>query len=490
VRLPFLIGAIVALLVFVAPGRRGPALLPDSLSYLGTAQSIARTGRPDLPAADWSDADSTSTLSQFPPLYPVVLALPIAVGARAVALPRWTNALAAGLTAGTLAALGLAAAGSLGAVLVPLLVFATPAIGDVHLLAASEPLFLALLSLTLLAMVRDRRLAAGVLAALAALTRYAGAAVVGAVVVWAALRARGWRNRLIAVAAAALPGVATQVAWRVWLARQGATVPGRAPVPYPGTLGTMANGADAFAAWLAPVSTSGARIALGGAVLLLIVWLAYRMLTSPDAAVARRVLGAASVLGLAYAVLLVYARRWVGGEIHFDGRILSPLMLLGATIAGVTLARAWTGLSRGSRIASAVLLSAWIVRSAETEIADVRLQRATGRGYEQNSFQESPLAAWLRGDGARYALFTDNPAAAWFVAPRPSRQLPASLAADSVRAFGDTLRARGGALVGFDGPIGAMASGDSLAARLGMVVAARSRYGTAWVPACRAPHCR
>ncbi len=491
-RLPFRIGvgAIAGLLVFVAPGPRGPALFPDSLSYLGAAQSIARSGRPDLPAADWSDADSTSALSQFPPLYPIVLAPPIALGAPAVALPRWSNALAAGATAGTLAALGLAAAGPSGGALVPLLVFATPPIGEVHLLAVSEPLFLALLSLTLLAMARDRPLAAGVVAALAALTRYAGAAIIGGVAVWAALRARGWRNRLLAIAAAALPGVVTQLAWRIWLATQGAIAPGRAAVPYPGTPGAMAHGADALAAWLAPVSNTGARVALAATVLLLIVWLASRAPGGTDATTARRVAGAAGVLALAYATLLVYARRWVGGAIHFDGRMLSPLMLLGATVAGITLARAWRGLGRAGRLVSVVVLGAWLVRSVATELSSVRLQRGVGRGYEQNAFQESPLAVWLRGDGGRYALFTDNPAAAWFVTPRPSRQLPASLAPDSVRAFRDTLRARGGALVGFEGPIGAMASADSLAAKLGMVVAARSRYGTAWVPACGAPHCR
>jgi hypothetical protein len=491
-----LIGLVAAIVAFLAPGPRGPALLPDSLSYLGAAQSLARSGRLDIPAADWSDADSTSTLSQFPPLYSLALAPAVAAGLDPIGLPRSANAIAAGVSAATLSAIGLLAAGALGGVVVPALVLLSPPVTDVHLLAVSEPLFLVLVALTLLAMLRDAHLAAGIAAALAALTRYAGASLVGAVTVWAAWQTRGapWRGRFRAMAAAVLPGIATQAAWRAWLAWEDASAPGRAPAPFPGTLRTIADGLDALAAWLAPwTAAQGSGAVRGLAALLVIAALvvcarravragppAGAVATSRDVAL-RRLGEAAAVVAVAYAALLVYARRWVGGEIHFDGRILSPVVLVGGTVAGAALARGWRALPR-ARPAIALLCVAWLAPTLRTDLATARLQRTVGRGYEQTTFRASAVAAWLQRASAPYALFTNNPAGVWFAVPRPSRQLPASLSADSVRAFGDTLRARGGAIVGFDGPIAEMASPDSLAARLGLVAAARSRFGTIWVP--------
>ncbi|MFI5236149.1 MAG: hypothetical protein ACHQXA_10595, partial [Gemmatimonadales bacterium] len=96
--LPPIAGLVAGLLAFAITGPGGPALAPDSMSYLGAAQSLAQHRTLRVPLSDWNDADSTAALTDYAPGFPIVLAAPIALGAPPVPAARYVQALAAGLT--------------------------------------------------------------------------------------------------------------------------------------------------------------------------------------------------------------------------------------------------------------------------------------------------------------------------------------------------------------------------------------------------------
>src|SRR6185295_14719396 len=95
---------------------------------------------------------------------------------------RVVEATAALVTAATICLMVAGASGAASGALAVLIVFATPAIVGTHLSILSEPLFYALLALTLAAMVwrPDHPLLAGIVAAAGSLVRYAGLSLVGA----------------------------------------------------------------------------------------------------------------------------------------------------------------------------------------------------------------------------------------------------------------------------------------------------------------------
>ena len=96
-------------------------------------------------------------------------------------------------------------AGTGAGIVAGLLVMVTPAVVQVHESVLSEPLFIALLVLTLAAMARApaRPLVSGTLAGLASIVRYAGISLVGGVVLWQLARAGSVRERIVRAATAA-----------------------------------------------------------------------------------------------------------------------------------------------------------------------------------------------------------------------------------------------------------------------------------------------
>jgi hypothetical protein len=147
-----LLGIAAFALVLTVTDPPGPGLDPDALSYMGAARSLVEHGTYRIPTAPWTSADSTSTLAHFPPGYSTALALPVALGMAAPQAARLVEALAASVTVTTLVFVAGAATTALAGALLGVALLATPAMATVHLSVLSEPLFLALLALTLAAM--------------------------------------------------------------------------------------------------------------------------------------------------------------------------------------------------------------------------------------------------------------------------------------------------------------------------------------------------
>ena len=105
----------------------GPGLDPDSMSYLGAAESLVRQGSLRIPMAEWSDPDSTSALRHFPPGFPIAIAIPVALGARPEQAARGVEAVSAFATVALAVWIVAAVAGSGAGALAGAALLATPA---------------------------------------------------------------------------------------------------------------------------------------------------------------------------------------------------------------------------------------------------------------------------------------------------------------------------------------------------------------------------
>ncbi|HSC58798.1 MAG TPA: hypothetical protein VLC11_04500 [Gemmatimonadales bacterium] len=457
-----------------------PAIAPDSVSYLGAGMSLARNGALRVPFNDWTDADSTAALTDYAPGYPMVLAIPIAAGVAPATAARWIQALAAGAALAIALALLDAVAGSVAALLGLPLLLLLPALTDIHLWILSEPLFIAVMVATLTTMVRrpDRPLAYGALAALGNLVRFAGVALVGAAGLWAMAQAGERRQRITRGALAAGPGVLLQ-AW--WYLRKVSPAGGIGGAGVSGLGGTLRQGAATIGAWLVPVHLSGPwRAIVVALVALALIIVGWRVLRS-TAEGPRRLLRAVAVVAVCYVAMLLFARIRVAPDVPFDSRILGPIIVALAIAAAAALAAGWRERPAAVRVVIPAIVLAWSVAAGAYDASTIRLARRFGLGYESLEWQMSPIAGWLRGPGSGRTIYTSDPAGTWAIIHRPSRFVPSSLSPDTVARFAAAFAARPSALIALPPELAPQASADSLAARLGLVAAAHTAFGTVWI---------
>jgi len=493
-------GALACWLALAVTQPVGPGLDPDSVSYLAAARSLAHHGTLTVPDDDWESADSTTALTHFPPGYPAVLALPVAMGVPPIDAARLVQALAALVATALCVWLVSVTAGSWAGAAAGVTLLVTPALAAVHESVLSEPLFLALAALTLVLMVRapGRPLAAGVAAAGSALVRYAGVSLVGGAALWWLVRpgGGGWRERVRAATLAFLPGGVAMAAWVARTARVHHAEAIRDLAVY-GQLGaTVREGADTVATWLAPVLDDPWRalgalgvLALAG---LVVVAAARRGARGEDGDAgrdgARVMLAATGVLAGSYLAFVLLARIVADPGIPLDQRILAPVILLAELAVITALGARWGDWGWVRRSAAALLLVIWWGGSLSSALDDAEYALDTGNDYADVSWSGSALAGWVREHGDGRALFTNFPTALYFHAGRMARLLPQGAAPDSVRAFARALRERDGLVVVFDRGSRFVMSPDSLVARLGVRRIARVADGAVYaLPADSVP---
>jgi len=477
-------GALACVGVLAVTEPPGPGLDPDTMSYVGAAESLARHHTLRVPAGPWSAADSTAALGHFPPGFPVAIAVPVALGAPPVQAARGVEAAAAFATVALAAWLVGAAAGPGAGLLAGAVFLVTPSFAFDHWQVVSEPLCLALLLATLVLMtISERPWTYGLTAAAAGMVRYAAFASTGAVVLWAWGLSGSRAERLRRAVVAAAPSIALQFAW--WLRTAAESGEVRSFGLRGGWGPTLRELAGTLGAWLAPSVPLGwlaasVAVAVGGFGLAMMVRVAR---AGPEPAVApRRVVGAAGLLAACYAGLVVFSRLFVDRTIPFDERLLSPFIVLAQLAVVTAFGAAWRQWKRGARVAVALLWLLWLAGSARATILAVGDALDGGWGYASDEWRGSRLGEWLRTEGRDAAIFSNNTATAYFVTGRPTRDVPETLDADSVAAFGQVLRRRNGLLVRFPFDLRSGAPPDSLANRLGLREMARFPDGVVWGP--------
>jgi hypothetical protein len=481
----FAIVAIVA--AWLATAGAGPGLDPDASSYLSAAESFAHGDGLVIQTADWYDPQPTSTLAHFPPGYPVAIATLMKLGADAPQAARAIDALAAGGTVFTVVYLVATAVGLAPAAIAGMALLVSRPIVLVHLSVLSEPLFLALLALTLLAMARRAPpLLSGLVAALAALVRYAGVSVSAAVVFWELASPGTMKRRLSRATLAALPTIVLQGAWTIYVSATSGPKSIRELGIYHGFGDTLAEGARTIVAWLAPTTdTPGpARMWIGaiaaiaaGTVVALGVKRAIR-----DRHIALQTLAACGVLAACYVGVVVASRLVADAGIPFDERILAPLILLTTTAAVVAVATAWSHWGLLIRWGTVAALSAWVGLSGAASVTEALWSTTQGSDFASAQWRDSELLAWTRANAAELALYSNWPSALYFHDHRAAWMLPEIDDPKILKAFADTMAAHHALLIAFDAPSPDGVAPQRIAERVGLRVVIRLRDGTVYRP--------
>ena len=506
--------AAFALVIAITSGA-GPGLDPDSMSYVGAATSLATHGELRVPSSSWDDDDSTAALTTWPPGFSAVMAVPQRLSAKPLTSARIILAVAAFITAAVLFLLLESTAGTIAGLAGVVAVFVTPAIVEVHLSVLSEPLFLACLVLTLLAMLhRPRRpLVAGIPAAAAVMVRYAGVCAPAAVVLWFFFSERKpLRQRFLDAAQTAVVPV---IALGAWVLRSARLPNGQGGVELAvyGKLGpTLREGLGTIADWLVPgVESTTVRVALAVVMCVAIAFVAVKARSrlqlerlngdrsldgatphnsvnshdapdshAPDSR--RREFLRADVLLLGcYLAVLLSARTFVGDAIPFDFRLLAPAILLAEAAIVVLVAAYVSAATRPARLAIGVVALLWLVGSVTVSSSTALEAIRDGSDFSASDWRDSPTLEWVRTHGAGWTLFTNWPAAVYFSTGRTTHDIPQSLDTADLREFGEILRERHGAFVAFDSYNTDYPPTDSIAHAMRLVEAAHLQDGKIWV---------
>lgn len=498
---PLVLGVVAFALVLQITDPPAPGLDPDALAYMGSAQSLARHGEFRAPTARWWSGDSTAALAHFPPGFATALAVPVRLGMDPMQGARLVQALSAFVIVATLVLLVSEAAAPVAGVLLATALFSMSSMHEVHVSVLSEPLFLAFLVLALFAMVRrpERPWLAGLAAALATLTRYAGVSVVGAVALWSFARRGPLATRLRNTAAALLPALVSQGLWFVRTRGVAGSEPIRKLSLY-GDLGaTLQQGATTLTWWLVPNPDEwneklphqrGAALAAGCVIVLIALAGAWRA-SRAHAPTGRRaglpegvrLLAACALLVGSYAGVLLLSRIVADPNIPFDERILAPVMLLGATFAATGIALWWRSTaSELPKIAVVGGLLGWWAAAGSHTRNEAAWVLDHGSDFAGDQWRHSDLIDWARSEGGAYPLHTNWPVMSYFYLRRPARDVPRLAETARMGEFVDSLRARNGRILEFSAPGIEYVSLDSMEKVRGLRVVARRRDGAVLAP--------
>ncbi len=470
------------------------------MSYLGAAASLVRDGTYRIPTSSWTAADSTAPLAHFPPGFSTAVAVPVAMGFSPVQAGRTVVIACAAIGAAMMFAIVASSAGLMAAAVAVLVVFATPAVLSEYLSVLSEPLYIAAVVATMIAMAMLRvrgggaglALLTGLGACAVVMTRYAGAAVVAVAVLWALTTRASRRRRVTDAILVAAPSVVAIGLWVVRSMREGGPRAIRTFSVYGGLWHTLAEGAATVRDALVPGSGGfvwRSVVAGVGAVSLgVLVWYGWRTLSHPPSGEdnqrpdvrTRALLAAIGWIVAGCSVFLIAARVVADPNIPADERILSPLIVLGELAVVLAAAAWWPMWGRAARVVAAVVLVAWVAGAASQSWDRVSYALDEGNDFAGTMWRESPTIAWVRSEGTGHALYSNWPVALYFHAGRASHSLPAVLDPLMLNRFHDRLERQRGLVVAFSTPSPDVVPPDSLAARLGLREQARFSDGVVW----------
>lgn len=406
-RVPVATGCLVtAGLVLVATSRYGPGLTPDSLAYVSTAESVA--------LAEGFRDHGDQPLVLFPPLYPLVLAPGVWLGAAALSVVRIFNIIC---TVGIVVVGFSIASRHVSSPGLRLAALATLVLSGPVLFVArhawSEPLFLLLTLAATYCLERalstDRRpwvVAAAGLVALACLTRYAGVALIlgGAL---SLLSTRCPTRRKVATVAVFV--VVAGLPLALWLVRNlvlaGSATGGR-PSSSEGVVDSTGRALSAMGAWLVGdwvPATLGA-----GLMVAFLLAVARLVVVSED----RSLIPLTATTGALLVGSIVSAG--ITAVDAFDDRLLSPFYVPVAILAFVMLDW-WAERWKGTWVLA--IAGLWLLAVPAIEVANetVRASQVGAGGYAHTDWQKSEVMQRLREDAVTTPLWTNAPAAVWFL---------------------------------------------------------------------------
>ena len=433
----------------------GLGLREDSFSYVTAAESlVAGTG-----LGRWAADGTFRPLTHFPPLFPFGLSLLRAIGLELFSSSRILNGVLFALTAVLTGILTRHLQATIGFSLFSgAFVLLSPLLIDVFSWLQSEPLYLALTLLTLLALgaclsrpSAARPLwAAGIAASLAVLTRYAGVSLVFLGIALLLATGRGDRRKtarrvLLFSVLAMAPSVAVAFANSV---SYGGFLDRPPPAWHPPTAEALTAAAASVLGWVIPdrvvAMLPAAAAAFSGVALLIVLGIGtlalYRVLRrreDPSARSASR--WTLLLLGhfLSYTLVIGLTVLFLDRLTPLNDRILSPLYLTGIPVVAAWLSLLWTTQRRPAiRALLVVLIVAFGIVQVYRSARFVESARVNGLGLSAREWILSPTLAFVRAQTDR-PLYSNNLPALYFHTGRNAAFLPSSWNAASVESRSD-----------------------------------------------------
>ena len=456
-----------ALLVLMGTQRFGVGMSPDSLVYLSTAKSL-------INGKGYVIHDG-SAVTNWPPLYPTLLAIIGLTGLSLLDAARYLNVVLFGLiifVSGlwlrkNIESLPLVVLGCLA------VLFAQPLL-SVSLHAWSELTFILLVLLFVMQMQRFLEtgklpplILSAIIAAALFATRYAGYSVVlsGILLLLLAHNRRSLRERLLNATVFGLIAVLPMAPWFAKNYAISSTLTGQRHASIQPLAESASHAVYTVACWLMPSQIPiPPRILIARALLIMltVLWtiVARRRRESDDEGVGSAAAVLAWVL-LVYVVLLVISASRVATD-PIDNRLMSPayvpLMLM--IPLAIQALRSRFGPHSAARTAGAVmavLFGLWLTYPAYCTAHTVRACRRDGAGrYLKAAWNDSRLTSYLKSKPLNGPVYSNSPEAAYILAgigaklspTAPKRPTP-KMHSPSLAEFKSAIKAKGAYLVWF-----------------------------------------
>lgn len=444
-----------AVVFFATP--YGLSLRDDSYSYVAGAISLAEgTGFGRL-----TGDGSVNPITNFPPLYSLALAVPVAVGIDAYPFARMMNSALFGLTVLVAAAAVHRATHSIGYMAFASgIVIGSGTLIEQHTWVQSEPLFICLQFVALVSIGsyvhrpsgRGLLWMAAAASALATYTRFVGVSLILACcLVLLLLHRKPFVTRAREAGLLLLVGVTPLIGFTIRnLAVKGSAANRPAPFWHPPSADAWQGAFVLMLKWLLPdriaaflTDSTSMSLVTALALALAATWLGLRLankmraLPSSDSILSH--LSVQGMFCLSYLFVIVLTVLYLDRLTPLDERILAPLHLsIFVTIAlgAAYLSRRSSGRRRWSIGVVCVAFAAFhILRSALI----VEALAAEGHGYASDRWRMSPTLAYARGlpDAP---IFTNNLPAMYFVAGRTTFAIPAPTNLSNLEANSDYAR--------------------------------------------------
>ncbi len=415
---PLLIGLAGAAAIAWATARSVGAS-GDSVRYIEHARVLAGEASPVV------NGQYAVSLSHYPPLYPLMLAIGIEAGAAPLAAARAINIACYVLLITLSGAIvyGLSQSGVRSAIAAAL-VATSPAVVPIHLWAASEPPFLVCVMLMLASLlwwwrtpaIRRTALSAGVLG-MATIIRYAAVAYIPATVLLALMRSGPWKQRLtralifgaIAIASFLIVAAGHRIAGAQAGNRQFAYVP--IAVEQWKSLG------QTICEWFAPAGTSPWLVVPAIAVWATLLATQWR---------GARAGAAVLVLCATYLAFILFSVSFMDSATPLDHRILAPVALFLIIWSTVDIGREGSNKTRAAAAIAgiAIALSA-AAGGSITAGKMLRDSRDSGLGLAHRVFRESELLVRVRHLPPEALIYATYPEAVQLHSNRRAEILPA-----------------------------------------------------------------
>jgi hypothetical protein len=462
---------------WLTPGAHG-----DSVAYLSAAESFSEHGTFEVPMTAWSDADSVTSLSHFPPGFPLLMSVPISLGTQSHAAALWVMALSAGVAVAFLALLASEAFGVGAGALFAALLLITPVFVRLHLVIWSEPTYLAITSLLLYAMVKRPgwAWAHGLLACAGLMVRYVGVAGTLAAMGWSVIQAKSARERVTRMVTAGAPSAIFLLWWSATVGQGGEPI--REAGFYGGLRTSLSQATGMVTEWLVPGGWGGGIwpavvLVVAGA---LVIGTAARG-GSWRAPERRPLLQAALLYGGCYVAVVFASRLFADPRIPFDSRLFLPVLALVTLVFAASSTEVARAAGTRGWIVLGLCIGIWGFAALREDRIGIAAVNENGIYFTFGAWMSDPVIRWVDNRSAPFeTIYSNEPALLYYQSLRHAKELPNE--GEDFEAFRSVFYDRPGAVViAYPLHVGNIPE-EVFAEALGLSAVVRTSMGAVYVP--------